>query len=707
MRIKLKGAAVFAAVLFLLLCITACSSTKSTEKVSEPFRYSGYTEAAFGSYEKSSRYVEMSDGTKVAVDIYLPTEGPQQETFPVIFQYTPYGRAYIVPKANIFEKIAMWFFTGTTGPVLDRANSRDTVYGSSDKMVKLFLSHGYAYVCADMRGTGASYGSKVDFAPILADDGYDLVNWLAEQDWCDGSVGMFGGSYLGYTQLVTASKAPAALKCIVPEVTAFDGYSGEIRPGGIFLWAYSQQDLQILLEYNCYLPDEWSYPTAPVLDEDGDGDLTDEIPIDKNGDGSFLDDYNYPDDPEDVPQYADGNERQHIYYLATREHLKNVPYSELGPKTECIDTVHHYDALTGSAYDVSPAANLDAIMASGIAIYNRGGWMDVFIRGTTELYSTLKDTNPSRMVIDPGYHMGTSPFWKYCGENESKMIDAYGTEYLRFFDRYLKDIENGIDTEDPILIYNMNGDRWRTEKEWPLERQQLTEYHFIENGGLSRERGTDGSDVYRVDLSHSSQWGKEYMGNRWLMETPDTLPIRTEFDELCLTYTSEPVAGDTEVTGHPIVEMWVSSTADTGDFYVYMADVDEKGQAVLVTEGVLNASFAELQDNDDMILGGVKGIDVLPDLPWHGYEEKQKDNTVFAGGKIVKLVMDLMPTSWVFKKGHSIRISIACADWPSFELTPALSPSNDPGDPNNVIPDVTIYRSRKHQSKVILPIIPE
>ena len=691
--------------LTMLATLTACQG--NDEQISAPFQYSGYSEAAYSSYEKTSEYVEMSDGTKLAVDIYLPTNGPEQEAFPVIFQYTPYGRAFAIPNASLFERIMMKFGVGTLGPVLDRANSHDTVYGSSDDMVRTFLSHGYAYVCADMRGTGASYGTKVDFLPQFGDDGKELIDWMDAQTWCDGNVGMFGGSYLGYSQLVTASRQPAALKCIIPEVTAFDGYSGEIRPGGVFLWKYSQQDLQILLEMNNYLPDSYCYPTAPVIDEDNDGDLSDEIPIDKNNNGNFLDDYNYPADPEDEPQYSDLNKREHIYYLATLEHTENVPYKQLGPDTKCIDSQHEYNQLSGTAYDVSPVANLDAVMESGIAVYNHGGWMDAFTRGTTELYCTLKSTNPSRMVIDAGYHMGTSPFWKYCGEDEDETIKNFAIEFLRFYDFYLKGIDNGISSEDPILIYNMNGDGWRTEKEWPLSRQVVTDYYLTENNTLNTAPGKGGSDDYTVVLNHSSEWGTEYPSNRWLMETPDTLPIRTEYDELCLCYTSAPVSVDTEVTGHPIVELYVSSTAATGDFYVYLEDVDEKGEAILVTEGVLNSSFAELQDNNDEIMGGTKNIDVLPDLPWHGYEEGQENTKVFANDAVVKLVWDLMPTSWTFKAGHSIRVSIACADSPTFEITPSFSKSNDPDDPDNIIPTITVYRDDKHPSKIELPIIPK
>lgn len=693
----------------LLFGVIASVEPKNQDKISQPFNYSGYTAAVYKDYEKTSEYVEMADGTKLAVDIYIPDDGPVQESFPVIFQYTPYGRAFIMPDLKWYERPFLKHSVGSWGPILDRANSYNTVYGSTNDMINLFLSHGYVYVCADMRGTGASYGTKIDFVPTLADDGFELVNWIEKQSWSNGNVGMFGGSYLGYSQLVTAGRAPNALKCIFPEVVPLDGFTGEIRPGGIFLWSYSQQDLQRYLEHGYYLPDDGFYPVAPVVDEDGDGRLDDEIPLDLNGNGTFLDDYNYPDDPNDPPQYADGMKREHIYYLAVYEHLNNIPYSELGPNTVFIDSEWEYGegdkSITATAYDVGPGNALNVIMESGIPIYNHGGWMDPFIRGTMELYSTLKDTNPSKLVVDAGYHEGYSPYWAYFGEDEEKVLEKYGIEMLRFYDHYLKGIKNGIDIEPPILIYNMNGDGWRAENEWPLARQELTKYYFVEDGMLDAQISSGGTDLYTVNYEHDSRWGS-YKTSRWQMFQPDELPVRTEMDKLSLTYTTAPMTQDTEVTGHPIVEFWVSSTANNGDFFIYLEDVDENGEAILVTEGLLRAGFNGLYDNDTMIMRGEYGIDVLPELPWHGYEESQYNPNVFADGNVVHLTVDLLPTSWVFKEGHSIRVSIACADWPTFEILPELSPTNDPADPNNIVPVITVFRDDDHPSNILLPVIP-
>jgi len=116
------------------------------------------------------------------------------------------------------------------------------------------------------------------------------------------------------------------------------------------------------------------------------------------------------------------------------------------------------------------------------------------------------------------------------------------------------------------------------------------------------------------------------------------------------------------------------------------------------------AGFAKLVDNNEM---GTAGVNILPKLPWHGFTKNDFVEDIFAGGKIVELYFDLMPTSWVFRKGHSIRISIACADWPTFRLNPKLSPNNKPDDPANIIPTISVYHDADHPSKIQLPIIPQ
>ncbi len=273
----------------------------------------------------------------------------------------------------------------------------------------------------------------------------------------------------------------------------------------------------------------------------------------------------------------------------------------------------------------------------------------------------------------------------------------------------------------------MNGEGWREENEWPLARQVTRSYYFEPNGTLATNRTADGSDVYTADYTHNSGFDVfdasflELLGrpsatdtfylNRYTAlsgYTPTELAVRTGKDLQCLTYTSDPLAEDTEVTGHPIVHLWVSSTTAHGDLFFYLEDVDATGEAVLVTENPLRIGFATLFDDDEQIKPN-PGVDVLPDLPWHGFEDTQYVDGILAGGNVVEVVNDLHPTSWVFRQGHRIRISIACSDWPTFRLNPHLytgegDPTNIPGD--YTAPTITVYRSALQPSRIELPVIP-
>ena len=415
--------------LALLCACAAATGAETPEKVCKPFEYSGYSSPEYSGSRIFSTYVPTPDGEQLAVDVCLPTDGPERAAFPVLLQYTPYRRATIDPK---------------NGEIHDL---------STDDTSKFFLPYGYALVAADMRGTGASTGWLLDFMPQLADDGKTLVDWIAAQPWCDGNVGMMGGSYLGWSQTATASRAPEALKCIAPAVIPLDGYTGERSPGGIYLHKFFVlwSGFMHHLLRNERLSLIGVLPAKPAADEDGDGDLADEIPLDTSHNGSFLDE-GFP------PTYSDGAERKHLYYYATLDHDKgDYDYAEWSAKCDFIDDP---SPLGMSMYALSPGAHVPGLMATQLPIYHVGGWFDGFTEGSFELFCTLQKTNPSKLFMPPSYHgLASGAFWEHFGYSSEDVVSMTLTEHLRFFDRYLKGIQNGIDTEPPILIYVMNGRR--------------------------------------------------------------------------------------------------------------------------------------------------------------------------------------------------------------------------------------------------------
>jgi len=609
------------------------------KKISKPFEYKGYSSIEYTGYNRTSTYVEMSDNGHIATDIYLPDgytgKGKISIKFPVVFIFTPYNRATIHPE---------------TSEVIPTSNARP------GEGIERYFEYGYATVIADLRNCGATKDAALTFGFRYQKDCGEMVDWIADQPWSNGKVGMVGGSHVGWTQLAAAGQKPAALKAIMPAVVPFDAFTGQFYPGGIFMQSFMtgfgrseviKKELEKRADEVC----------APVLDKNG----------------------------------------KSVLIKKKKEHIEDDIDIEI-ENNLCIDS----RAASGETIKDLCSNMIPPIAQTDIAIYNIGGWFDGFIRGTFEIHATLAATNLSRVAVFPGFHDLVNGFM--YDDFKAKVPDLV-SERLRFFDHYLKGIDNGIDKQPPVLIYNMHGDGWRLENEWPLARQTVHKLYFNENNLLADTVGNSDADPYQMTFNQDMRYGNN-LSSRWTglsAVPPAASPDMTAKDKENLCYSCKPLDKDTEVTGHPIVKLWVSSSSDNADFYLFLEDVDENGRALMVTEGQLRSDWAGLYNNDEITDHGIK---ILPELPWHGYAKAQKQENALAGHKIIELTIDLLPTSWVFKKGHCIRLSISGANWPEFQLHPKLSPENNPMAENNIEPFIKIHRGQDYSSVLELPVIP-
>ena len=147
-------------------------------------------------------------------------------------------------------------------------------------------------------------------------------------------------------------------------------------------------------------------------------------------------------------------------------------------------------------------------------------------------------------------------------------------------------------------------------------------------------------------------------------------------------YTTAPLEAPLEVTGHPVVHLWLTSSADDGDFFVYLEDIEPDGRSAYVSEGQLRASHRRLSEAPYDRMG----------LPYHrSYAE---DAMALVPGELAELVFDLQPTSVIFRQGHRIRVTITCAAKDTF-TTPVLDPA----------PVVNLLRDAAHPSRIVLPVI--
>jgi putative CocE/NonD family hydrolase len=364
---------------------------------------------------------------------------------------------------------------------------------------------------------------------------------------------------------------------------------------------------------------------------------------------------------------------------ALKEHAANLDVYDMFSPLPYRDSV---STMTGTRiYDVnSPASYLDEIRSSGVPVYIWDGWDDMFPKDALLWYSNL--TNPRKIAIGPWAHP------------EFGSLDL-GTEQVRWFDYWLKGIDNGVMKEAPIYYY-VQGDGqksgWHSAWHWPLPEQKLTNYYFDGTKSGSVKSVNDGSltlvppaakaagDDYRVDYSTTSgtatRWSSGY-----IVQSP-AYPTMMFNDEKGLTYTSPPLPAEVEVTGNPVVHFWVTSSAKDGNFFVYMEDVTPARYSKYVTEGNLRASHRALSPAPYNNLG----------LPYH---RGNAADVTDLPDQPVELVFDLIPTSYIFAAGHRIRVTITGADKDT-----ALTPQVDPP------PTVHLYRDTDHASYIVLPIIP-
>jgi putative CocE/NonD family hydrolase len=566
----------------------------STDPLLSPQLYPGLV--------RESRYLVMRDGVRLAADIYRPArdQGAVAEPLPVIWTHDRYQRAR----------------EGHVGSKMDQPHLREMV------------RRGYVVGDVDARGCGASFGTYLGpFSKTETEDAYEIVEWFAAQPWCNGKVGMFGGSYLGATQLLAASTKAPHLKAIVPAMAPGDLYAFSWA-GGIF-----RRDF---LEH-------WSELTRTL-------------------------------DTTTTPAAVDGDEDRSLLAAARKEHAGNRNTLEQFAALPFRDS---QDAgLGGDAYaHMSSLGHLQTIAQSGVAIDHIAGWFDCFTRDAIYLYANLPA--PQRIVIGPWFHQ------------QNQEIDYFG-EHIRWFDHWLKGIDNGVQDEPPIHYYTMGakpGKCWRSSWEWPLANEQRTRYYFVAQqppraqGELGRSAPADGASAiaYRVDYAttsgRSNRWANGYGGPAGYVDLAPN-------DAKGMSFTTAPLANDIEVTGHPVAHLWVKSTAPDGDFFVYLEEVDGSGVSHYVTEGCLRASHRALHEAPYENFG----------LPYH--RSFAADVAPLPEGT-VELTLDLQPSSNIFDAGNRIRVTITGADRDNTE-TPVLSPP----------PVVTLSCDAEHPSGIELPIIP-
>jgi putative CocE/NonD family hydrolase len=463
--------------------------------------------------------VLMRDGVKLVADIYQPeTEGK----FPVLLQRTPYNRA------------------GGAGSAAAMA------------------AHGYVVIIQDTRGR---FDSEGEFCPFRyeSQDGYDTVEWAASLPYANGKVGMFGGSYVGATQMLAAISSPPHLVAVQPYVTASEYYDGwTYQNGALMQWFASSWSSGLAVDTLRRKASGLEDPKSWVA----------QLPVDSY---RMLE---LPPVSALAPYFLDwvAHERDDDYWR---------PWKISG----------HYATM-----------NVKALHA--------GGWHDIFLKGTIQNYAGMRSASPARadqrLLLGPWAHADTSPEGKIGDVTFGKnaVLDTDGT-ILRWYDYALKGVRNEYATGAPVRIFIMGENAWRDEREFPLARTRYTSY-YLRKGALAADAPAAAEpEAYEYDPANPvpTIGGRLCCGNNQLPPGPaDQRPNEGRPD--VLIFSTPPLVKDVEATGWVKATIYASSSAVDTDFTALLADVEPSGYARFLTDGIVRARYRNSTERAEPIEPG-------------------------------------------------------------------------------------------------------
>lgn len=527
--------------------------------------------------------VAMRDGVELATDVWVPPASPA----PTLLVRLPYGKDLTVLLA----------------------------YGLMPNIFTL-VEAGYVVVYQDCRGTFRSGG---EFAPMVNEpnDGADTIAWLLEQPWCDGHIGTYGPSYLGFVQWASVS-ASDRVQAIAPAVSTTDYYTAPwYSDGGALSWHTLQS---------------WStqMALAEALRQLGRG----------TGD----------------PQLLAGLTGM---LAEPQPHLEAMPLS----RQPLLEKVWPWwaELLAHPSRDRywQDMAVLDHAERVAVPALHIGGWFDIFIANTARSFTSLRARagtpearDGQRLIIGPWDHLNSTGIYpdRRFGLKADAITQDLTGQHLRFFDRWLREKAGPPDSSAPVRIFAMGVDQWRDEQDWPLPGTSYVPYYLHSSGRantsagdgqLSAEAPTDtAADIYLYDPRRPvpSLGGRIMNPSTANAAGPvDQRPVESRDDVLC--YTTPVLDEPLEVTGHVSLTLYACSSALDTDFTAKLVDVFPDGRAIFLTDGIMRARYRNSLAEPE------------PLIP----------------GQPCQLSLDLSVTSNVFLPGHRIRLEISSSNFPRFD----------------------------------------
>lgn len=485
--------------------------------------------------------IPMRDGVELAATVHLPEAAVLPA--PAIAHGTPYNK--------------------------DSAPPEDTARR---------IEAGYVHVRYDSRGRGKSEGVWHPFATD-GEDGHDVVEWVAAQDWCDGAVGVEGLSYDGWITVATLSQRPPHLRAAIP-----------VSPAG--RW---QQEIPYT--YGCFqlfFVWWWAFVRRRIIDQSVDVPaLFDTLPVKAMGD--VLD----------------------TAGPGWQEWMEHDTLDDLW-RSRRWDGAYHFD----------------------VPVLHVTGWHDrEDIQAAFHHYEQMMVHSPARdqqwLLVGPWSHVSSYyPTSTYKGvEFPGGNIDMAGVQ-LRFFDRFLRGVDNGIDDEPRVQVYDTGAKSWQVRQAWKGDTEELSLY-LAEDGALGDAPSTSGSRSYRYDPLAPNGMSVDLEN---LPLEPDLDLAELEAQPGVVSWTSQPFEAAVTIRGWGEVELWASTDGEDTEWHVKLADVDEDGRSLCIAWGCLRASHR----ND---LSAPKPI---------------------TPGAVERYSIELTPMFHTIKPRHRVRLVLASSEFPWF-----------------------------------------
>lgn len=452
--------------------------------------------------ECQTYHVPTRDGEFLATDVYLPGNRGDGKV-PAVLVRTPYGKKN---GAAVYLR---------------------------------FVQRGYAVVIQDTRGREDSTGEWLpEYYEV--EDGDDTLNWIADQEWSDGKVGMTGGSYLGYVQWAAAASGNPHLKAMLSSVCAGSAFVDIPRRGGCFTsgmlaWAFAMSEQRMR-------PD--------LMAQDNWDEILDIRPL------------------SSIPQKALGHE---VDFLS--KWLEHRDMDEFWKRTNWRER-----------YQGAPVPAL--IMS---------GWFDDNGMGTTEALELVESwpAGTWKAVLGPWKHSGNADYdlhGIHLGEDALR----YDMDILcmMWLEHFLKDVENGIQDTPAVEYFTVGENRWKTAKRWPVETTSPCKYYFGEadgEGSLQTVRSEEAAeDAYVYDPENPSTHIIDMSENE--LEVPEDYTEEEKREDV-LCYSTPVLEEPLTITGDAQVTLFVSCDCPDTDFVVRITDVDEQGKSVKLADGVISAKY--------------------------------------------------------------------------------------------------------------------